>query len=191
MNISSVKRFRLLVALCLSAFILGCAGSGVNIVKIRSSKYTGVIVVMPDTLAEKRFSTSDWSRRGVVSTVIGRTTGIYTYTFGDDDYKNLRTSLVESLRSSGAFQNVVDQVDERSLPDGVRLYIKFSESGMNKTALGMSFICILKAIAWTEDSNSNVLNKKDISINEESIMTVSAAKNQAIEKFVLEVASIL
>ena len=145
-----------------------------------------VVHVMPAAAAQKRLTTSDAAKRALLGILVDQATGIYTYKFDDKDYGHLRQSVVESLQQGHAFRAVHDVTADTVEGDGTRLYISFQESGMQQTKWG-NFICILKALAWTEDAGGNVLAKKNVAVEEKSGVTVRVAKGKAISRFVTEV----
>lgn len=189
MKLSRTMLTCLTLAVIASTFLAGCTSSKpkVSVLKINSQPDT-LVEVMPFAAATHRFATNDASKRGLSGIILDAQTGIYTYRFDDGDYSNLRKSLVDSLQKGKFFKGVQDITSEKDAASGTRLYIDFIESGMNQTTL--SFVCVLKARAWTEDSSGKILGKKGIVVEEKSGISVAAAKNKAIDKFVKEVAGL-
>ena len=144
---------------------------------------------MPFAVAEKRFAASDASVRGALGVAIDYETGIYTYRFADEDYANLRKSIIESLDKEDSFKGVQDASSQTENGAGTSLYVKFIESGTESESWG-GFACALKAHAWTEDATGNVLANREIAVLEKSQMSVGAAKNKAITEFVREVSEL-
>ena len=175
-----------------TTLLSGCTtGSSKKIVPLSIQPQSDrVILVMPTTAAEKRYAMSDAWRRGGAGIAVDAASGIYTYKFDDKDYTHLRQSLVESLQQSKSFGAVHDVSNDTNIGDGTRLYIRFDESGMKPTRWG-NFICLIRAQVWTEDAKGNLLAKKDMAVEEKSGITVRAAKNKAIVRFVQEVGALL
>ena len=174
-----------------SAIILtGCVSSGAQEISLNiEAQPETMVLVMPFADAEKRFATSDAAGRGPIGILIEGETGIYTYKFDDQDYSNLRKSLIESLQKVGSFKEIRDVSLETEVVTGTSLYVDFKESGMGSASWGR-FVCTLKAFAWTEDVTGNVLAEKEITVVEIGAMSVGAAKNKAIAKFVQELSGL-
>jgi hypothetical protein len=127
---------------------------------------------------------------GVIAEEINERSQLYTYTFDDTDLKNLRTSIVNSLIAANHFSRVndVQTMDDTILSNGMHLYIDFESMGVSQK---VAFICEINACAKISDSNDTVIIEKDINVREKGVMTLMAAKNKAIEVFILEVGSLL
>jgi calcineurin-like phosphoesterase len=121
---------------------------------------------------------------------INRRSGLYTYTFDDNDLKNLRTSIIASLKATNHFRavNEILATDVTMSDQGKRLYIDFESMGVSQK---IRFICEIKARARITDSTEKVLVEKDIYVSEKGTMTLSAAKNKAIEEFIFEISRLL
>ena len=78
----------------------------------------------------------------------------------DEDYANLRQSLIQSLRKGQIFKAIHDIQNENESSNGIRVYISFDESGINQTSF--ESFCVLNAYAWTEIAGDSVLSKKEI-----------------------------
>jgi hypothetical protein len=152
---------------------------------------------MPFNTTFERKYYSDVDKRGNISLLgmliaseINKRSGLYTYTFDDDDLKNLRISIINSLTAANHFSAVNDvPVPDDNLSDrGIRLYIDFESMGVSQK---IAFICEIKAHAKICDFKEKVLAEKDIYVREKGIMTLGAAKNNAIEKFILEIGTLL
>jgi hypothetical protein len=171
--------------------LTGCTGSHATVAKVAapSSAHAGTVLnVMPFAAAGKQYATSDAANRGLVGALADAGTGIYTYRFDAKDYQNLRQSIVESFRAGKHFAEVRDLANANEAQAGLRLFLEFSESGMNKTTWNM--VCTIKGQGRIEDAAGKVLSKKDIAVTKKSGMSVSAAKNQAIKAFVEEVGAL-
>jgi hypothetical protein len=171
--------------------LTGCTGSHATVAKVAapSAAHAGAVLnVMPFAAADKQYATSDPGRRGLVGVAANEGTGIYTYRFDAKDYQNLRQSIVESFRAGKHFTEVRDLANANEAQAGLRLFLQFSESGMNKTTWNM--VCTIKGQGRVEDAAGKVLSQKDIAITKKSGMSVSAAKNLAIKAFVEEVGAL-
>lgn len=173
-----------------AAALTGCASSSRQEVRLNIKAQPDTLIeVMPFEAAKKQFATSDASDRGPLGVAIDSETSIYTYKFDDEDYANLRKSIIESLQKEASFKGVHDVSNEGEIGTGTKLYIDFTESGIGSAGWG-GFTCAINAYAWTEDATGNVLAKEEIAVLERSGMTVAGAKNKAITKFVREVSGL-
>ena len=78
---------------------------------------------------------------------------------------------------------------EDNLPNnGVRLFVDFKRMGVTQK---FAFICMIEAHLKVESHDGNILKERAISISEKGIMTLSAAKNKAIKKFIKELEGLL
>jgi hypothetical protein len=167
--------------------LTGCTSSHATVVKVSpiSQAHAGATLeVMPFVAPEKQYATSDAGRRGLLGVAADEGTGVYTYRFDSKDYQNLRQSIIESFRAGKHFAEVRDLANASEAGSGLRLYVDFSESGMNKTTWNM--VCTIKGKGRLVDASGKVLSTKDIAVTEKSGMSVSAAKTKAITKFVQE-----
>ena len=198
MNFISKKTYSWLIITILSISIGGCAGSKSTVIHLNlTSQEKGSINLMPFNTTFERAYYSDVDKRGNISLLgmlianeINKRSGLYTYTFDDDDLKNLRISIINSLTAANHFSAVNDvPVPEDNLSDrGIRLYIDFESMGVSQK---VAFICEIKAHAKIRDFTEKVLAEKDIYVREKGVMTLMAAKNKAIEKFILEIGAFL
>lgn len=198
MNFISKKTYSWLIITILSISIGGCAGSKSTVIHLNlTSQEKGSINLMPFNTTFERAYYSDVDKRGNISLLgmlianeINKRSGLYTYTFDDDDLKNLRISILNSLTAANHFSAVNDvPVPDDNLSDrGIRLYIDFESMGVSQK---VAFICEIKAHAKIRDFTEKVLAEKDIYVREKGVMTLMAAKNKAIEKFILEVGAFL
>ena len=198
MNFISKKTYSWLIITILSISIGGCAGSKSTVIHLNlTSQEKGSINLMPFNTTFERAYYSDVDKRGNISLLgmlianeINKRSGLYTYTFDDDDLKNLRISIINSLTAANHFSAVNDvPVPDDNLSDrGIRLYIDFESMGVSQK---VAFICEIKAHAKIRDFTEKVLAEKDIYVREKGVMTLMAAKNKAIEKFILEIGAFL
>ena len=183
------KIIRFLFFIMLSIIVFKCASSSLNIVKLNlNPQRDTVIEIMPFSEAKKRLASTDPKWRGSLAELIDRETGLYT-SFDNEDYANLRQSLIQSLRKSQIFKAIHDIQNETESDNRIRLYISFDESGINQTSF--ESFCVLNAFAWTEIAGDSVLSKKEIKTKGRSSWSASGAKNDAITKFIKEVAQLI
>lgn len=169
--------------------VFECTSRSLNIVELNfSPQRDTVIEIMPFREAKKRLATKDSKWRGTLTDLIDRENGLYT-SFDDNDCANLRQSLIQSLRMSKIFKAVHDIKNENESGNGIRLYISFDESGINQTSF--KSYCVLNAFAWTEIAEDSVLSKKEIRTRGRSNWSVRGAQNDAITKFIKEVAQLI
>jgi hypothetical protein len=169
-----MKRNRTVVLVMSVTVLAGCMSSGTQEISLNiDAQPETFVLVMPFAAAQERFATRE---------------GIYTYKFDDQDYANLRKSIIESLQKNGSFKGVQDVSHETEIVTGTSLYVSFEESGMGSASWGKT-ACTLRAFAWTEDVTGNVMAEKEITVVETSV-AVRAAKNKAIAKFVQELSGL-
>jgi calcineurin-like phosphoesterase len=197
MNLSSKKSYAWVAIVILSITLVSCAGSKSIVVPLNlTSRITDSINIMPFNTTFERKYYSDVHLRGkalleiLIVQEINRRSGLYTYTFDDNDLKNLRTSIIDSLKATNHFRavNEILATDVTMSDQGKRLYIDFESMGVSQK---IRFICEIKARARITDSTEKVLVEKDIYVSEKGTMTLSAAKNKAIEEFILEISRLL
>ena len=173
----------------------GCASSSSKVVTLNiRPQPTTVIEVMPTSAAKERFGTRDkrdtawfWVNGSLEKRWLA---DARVYAFEDKDYANLRKSVIESLQQGGFFKEVRDVSPDGAAGSGTRLYLNFTESGMGSTGWMGGFTCTIHAYAWLEDPTGKILTKGEIAVQGKSELTVSIAKNEAITKFVQEVAKL-
>jgi hypothetical protein len=198
MNLLSKKNYSWLIAAIFSITIAGCAGSKSTVVRLNlTSQEKDSIHLMPFNTKFERKYYSDVDKRGNISILgmlianeINKRSGLYTYTFDDDDLKNLRISIINSLKAANHF-SVVNDVpipDDKLSDRGIRMYIDFESMGVSQK---VAFICEIKAHIKICGFAEKVLAEKDIHVSEKGVMTLMAAKNKAIEEFILEIGNIL
>jgi hypothetical protein len=198
MKLLSKKYYSWLIVTIISIAVCGCAASKSTIVRLNlTSQEKDSINLMPfNTTFERKFY-SDVGKRAnfsllgfLIANEINKRSGLYTYTFDDNDLRNLRISIIDSLMAANHFNAVNDiPVPDDNLSNrGIRLYIDFESMGVSQK---VAFICDIKAHAKLCDLTEKVLVEKDIYVSEKGIMTLMAAKNKAIEKFILEIGSLL
>jgi hypothetical protein len=120
---------------------------------------------------------------------VDATTGLFTYTFEQNDYVNLRQSVIQSLRKSDAFSEVIDVSDGQPAEDSLRLVLVFAESGIVKTPA--TFKCILNGTARVEGGSADAALACDIAIKATSLLSVSGAKSKAIEMYLAKIGELL
>lgn len=197
MNFLSKKAYSWVTAVIISIAISGCAGSESTVVQLNltSQKMNSVNVMPFNTTFERKYY-SDVHMRGkaileiLIIREINRRSGLYTYTFDDKDLMNLRTSIINSLKAAKHFSAVHDisSSNENLSDHGIRLYIDFESMGVSQE---IRFICEIKAHAKITDSRNKILVEKDIHVSERGTISLSAAKNSAIEIFIFEIAKLL
>ena len=138
--------------------------------------------------SKKRLALKDPKWRGTFAELIDKETGLYT-SLDNKDYVNLRQSLIQSLKKSQSFKAIHDIQNENESINGTRLYISFDESGINQTSF--ESFCVINAYAWTEIAGDSVLSKKEIKTKGSSSWSAKKAKNDAIVKFIKEVAQLI
>jgi len=169
--------------------IIKCGSSSLKIVELSfDTQRDEIIDIMPFSVAKKRLAEKDIKWRGTITDIIDKESGLYS-SFDDKDYDYLRQSLIQSLRESQGFKAIYDIQNENETSNGVHVYISFDESGVNQTEFA-SF-CLLNAFAWTETAEDSVLAKKEIKTRGRSNWSASGAKNDAIRKFIKEVAQLI
>ena len=198
MNLSAKRHLSWISVTILIIAIGGCAGSKNTVVRLSvTSEEKGSINLMPFNTTFEREYYSDVSTRGNISLLgwyitseINKRSGLYTYTFDDEDLKNLRISIIDSLEAANHFSAVNDvPVPDDNLSDpGIRLYIDFESMGVSQK---VAFICEIKAHVKICDSTEKVLAEKDVHVREKGVWTLMAAKNKAIKKFILETGTLL
>jgi hypothetical protein len=198
MNFLSRKMYSWVIVVIFGMAISGCAGSKSTVVPLNlQSQRTDSIDLMPFNTTFEREHYSDVSQRANISLLgflitneINKRSGLYTYTFDDKDLMNLRTSIINSLKATNHFSAVNDILlpDENLSDRGIRLYIDFASMGVSQK---IRFICDIKAHVKLADFRGKVLIEKDIHVTEKGTMSLSAAKNSALETFILEIAKLL
>jgi hypothetical protein len=176
---------------------IGCAGSKSQSVNmLLSPSVSGPISLMPYNTNFERNYYSDAHQRGVsilekyIIYEIQKRSNAFTYTFDSDDLKNLRTTILESLNSTGQFTFVkdVNSLDD-DLPDkGIKLFIDFKRMGISQK---IAFVCTIESKVKVESYDGKILREKEIVINEKGLMSVSAAKNNAIRQFINELEKLM
>ncbi|MBU2623474.1 MAG: hypothetical protein KKD92_14270 [Proteobacteria bacterium] len=176
---------------------IGCAGSKSQSVNMRiSPSLSGPISLMPYNTNFERYYYSDAHQRGVsilekyIIYEIQKRSNAFTYTFDSNDLKNLRTTILESLNSTGQFTSVKDvNFLGDDLPSkGIKLFIDFKRMGISQK---IAFVCTIEAKVKVESYDGKILGEKEIVINEKGLMSVSAAKNNAIRQFINELEELL
>lgn len=182
--------------------LAGCAGSKVHVASFDLAAGKGKIAVMPWTKADKQLSANDAQQRGQMLMGIGgnaveaalyedvdKWTGMFTYTFDEYDYANLRASVIQSLQKSEAFSKVIDVSDATPPEDGHRLILKFFESGIVQTPATSK--CILIGSARVAKGSTDVAPARPITIEETSLLSVSGAKSKAMKMYLAQIGELL
>jgi hypothetical protein len=147
------------------------------------------IAVMPFSKAKNQLVATDAQQRRLLQEEVDATTGLFTYTFEQNDYVNLRQSVIQSLRKSDAFSEVIDVSDGQPAEDSLRLVLVFAESGIVKTPA--TFKCILNGTARVEGGSADAALACDIAIKATSLLSVSGAKSKAIEMYLAKIGELL
>jgi hypothetical protein len=198
-NRISNKCYSWIMIIILGIAINGCAGSKSMVVRLEmTSQNRDAINLMPFNTTFEREYYSDADQRynfgfliGAIAGEINKRSQLYTYTFDDADLINLRTSIINSLIATKHFSGVNDiQILDGASPlgNGLRLYVDFDSMGVSQK---IAFICEIKAHAKICDSTDKILVEKEFYIREKGVMTLMAAKNKAIEEFILEIGRLL
>jgi hypothetical protein len=186
------------------AFVVinGCAGSKNQVVSLDlTGSEKGAINLMPFNSEFTRKYYSDIKMRSEITPIkgsinkaimedIAEKSGRYTYTFDESDLEHLRTSIVRSLATTDYYKEVNDisTIGSDLSNHGIRIYIEFKSMGVSQN---LAFICEINAHAKICDSAEKTITEKDINVREKGIITLMAAKNKAIKKFVLEIGQLL
>jgi hypothetical protein len=179
--------FVLFIFLVTSGF--NCSSSSLNIIKLNLHPQKDTVInIMSFSEAKNRLAAKGIKWRGTITDLIDRDKGLYT-SFNEEDYDNLRQSLVQSFKKSDVFKAVYDIQEEDELLNGICLYIAFDESGINQTSLVL--FCFLNAFVWTEIAGDSVLKKAEIKAVGRSSWSPGAAKNDAITKFIREIGDLI
>ena len=177
--------------------ISGCAGSKTLIIPMELHTHEmDTVSLMPFNTTFERKYYSDVHMRapsfliGAITREINRRSGIYTYTFEDKDLMNLRASIVQSLSRAGHYSEVNDiiSLEDQPIEKGLLLYIDFKKMGVSQK---IAFICEIEATIRITDASGNTLARKEVLVQGKGIMTLGAGKNQAIERFLEQIASLL
>jgi hypothetical protein len=195
MKTRQIPASKILLAVMTLALVSGCATSSSKVVTLNiSPQPTTVIEVMSTSAAKERFVTRDkrdtvwaWTNKGLQKVWMP---DARAYAFDDNDYANLRKSVIESLQQGRFFKEVRDISPSVAVGNGTRLYVDFSASGMGSTGWMGGFTCTINAAAWIENPTGKVLATREIAVQGKSEVTVSIAKNEAITKFVQELSKL-
>jgi hypothetical protein len=150
---------------------------------------------MPFNPPERRIVARDWRANTYAPGILPQALGvpnpynasIYQYTFDEQDYRNLRRSLIESLRTGKYYKAVGD--GSIAANDGLLLDFAFAESGIQQTFTYST--CIIKGRLTVKQPTGKVLRQADVSVEEKSAVTVGASKNAAIRAFLQKTAGVL
>jgi hypothetical protein len=174
----------------------GCAGSSSIVARLPITPRPEVSVqVMPLNPPQRRIVARDWRANTYAPGILPQALGvsnpydasIYQYTFDEQDYRNLRQSLIESLRAGKYYKAVGDgSIGAR---DDLLLEFSFVESGIQQTFTYST--CIIKGRLTVKQATGKVLRQADVSVEEKSAVTVGASKNAAIRAFLQKTAGVL
>jgi hypothetical protein len=187
-----------LIFTCLG--LVGCAGSKVHTTRFELNPRKGKIAVMPWEKAKKSLSASDAKQRAEMAQeavgilagpheAVDDATGLFTYTFNQDDYANLRQSVIQSLIKSEAFSDVIDVSDTPPTSDDLKLILTFSKSGIVQTPATSK--CILNGLARIVKDTDDAVPTRKIAIEATSFLSVNGAKNKAIKEYLVEIGELL
>ena len=190
-----MKRLALLMVL----FILtGCGGSKVSTTKMNLSTHRGMdLNLMPFNSNFEREYYDDIRLRqfdgfvvDYIQKKIQERSKAFTYTFDETDLTNLRNSLLLSLKETNHYANVrdINLKQTTNMPNGLQLFIDFERMGVSQK---ISFIVEIVGEIKVIDGSGNELGHRAIHVKEKGVMTLSAGKNKAINKFIKEVESLL
>jgi hypothetical protein len=182
------KVFWIQLILC---FLLGCAGSSVQIIKSNlKARPEATVYIMPVALPEEIGVAEDWRKTGeVVKTQEGNTIqkGIYQYSFSEGDITNLRNSLINSLIASKSFRDVIylrnAEIDSTINHSAFFVYLKIDTTNM---ASGTNSKCLISGKIEIKSDTEQLLYEDDINIETNSLWSISDAKNKAIRRFVMD-----
>jgi hypothetical protein len=174
--------------LLLGLLAAGCVGSSVQMVDLEIPKRAEQTLSLTSFRSpEKVLVAQDWRNGNYqhVDTGYTETRFVGLYGFDAEDFQNLRKSLVQSLAAAQGFKKVEDSeaIAPGSPPSGQwRLNVAFKLAGMKQTAFAST--CYLVASCALEGPDGKTIRDLPVNIEERSLLTVSAAKNDAIEAFV-------
>jgi hypothetical protein len=167
---------------------IGCFSSRVKTTDIKiSPHFNSNLIILPFKGINSSY-TASYTRYDVRLGAINYTIGL-----GENDYSNLRKTLIKSITKTGSFLHVLEG-DSTSLIIGKNdLVIKFNfgPSGMDSAASGMYFTGIINCSISIFNSDNIEIIKKDLNVSIKSHLSVADAKNKAIASFVKEVAILL
>lgn len=110
------------------------------------------------------------------------------FIFNEDDIENLRESLVESLKNSQLYPNIIDGGDTQKRKIE-KLQIVFHSTGQNKSS--SRIFCWLKATLVLLDSSNNIIRTQLINMERGSKWTLARAKNDLIRAYLHEIYNFL
>jgi hypothetical protein len=182
------------VALSVTLLIAACVGSSTQKVTLKVPRRSQTLAIPSFGPTKESLSAQDW-RNGRYRTAGDHvlTKDLGTHSFDDSDFQNLRQSLIQSLQAASAFGEIVDAngvgPEAPPTPGAWRLRVEFELTGMKQTPFTST--CLLKGTCSFEGPDGRVVRAQKVDVVEDSLMTVSAAKNSAIESFVEECAKSL
>lgn len=173
--------------------LLGCVGSKVQIIQSDLRLRPGSIVyVLPLGLPEEIGIAQDWRKTGdTLTTKDGEKIqiGMYQYSFGEGDIINLRNSIINSLKESQSFSDVIylNTIDIDVTGNHSAIYVHLQ---INKTDMFQNYFsskCLISGKLILKSEKESILFEDDINVEVKSIVSIRDAKNKAIEQFVNDV----
>jgi len=179
--------FVLLIILALQ--FSNCASSSKKIIELNLPPQKDMVVEIRPFSEAKRYVTSKGFKwRGALTDLIDKKNGLYT-SLNDNDYKEIRKILINSLRESRSFGEIYDIHDENESFNGIRLFVCFDDSGIKQTT--MTYVCFINACSWTTTPGDSMLIKREIHSKGSSNWSATGAQEEAITQFINEVAQLL
>jgi len=178
----------IIVILLAVTILLQCASPSAFVVKLKINPQKNTIIdVMPFSDAKKRLTAKGPRWRGMFTDLVNIENGLYT-ALEKNDLEIIRKSLIKSLRHSDSFQLINDVKTEDGTQKGIRLYLCFDKSGTKQTS--RESFCFINACAWIETARDSVLSKMEIKTVGKSNWSLNNAKDEATNKFLLEIAKL-
>lgn len=172
--------------------LLGCAGSSVQIIQSEiKSRPESIVYVLPIGLPEEFGIAQDWRKTGTtITTQEGEEIqkGMYQYSFGEGDITILRNSLINSLKESQSFLDVIylntSEIDTTSSHSAFYVYLQTNRTDMTS---GHILKCFISGNLIIKNEKELILFINRIDVESKSLTTIADAKNKAIRQFVHEV----
>lgn len=182
-------KFSTIIIILLALTILHrCTSRSATVVTLIINPQKNTIIdVMPFSAAKKRLEAKGPRWRGMFTDLVDIENGLYT-PFEKNDLEIIRKSLIKSLRHSKSFKLINDVKTYNEAQNGIRLYLCFDKSGTKQTS--RESFCFINACAWTEIANDSVVSKIEIKTVGKSNWSLNNAKDEATEKFLLEIAKL-
>lgn len=190
---ASGRAYRLLTAMLVCTVIASCASQSQPTAQPRVLARPGtVMTLLPFSKPEVEGTANDAGRVGLLGIALDAATGMYTYRFDDDDFKELRGVLLRTLDDLHVYDSVVDggaDVGGGVREGGHALNVDFSETGITEDRWGFS--CTLKAKCSVIDANGVTVVTHDIAVTETSMVSVGKSKVAARSAFAAQVVDML